>query len=241
MIFQRGVGKSVMALKVNDQDMLYDGIDLIEATIGYISTKDYFTDELNNTLIPYIDTVISEIEEINAGYLQKGVPVPREAIMKISDISDEMFRLLSKEDFDNWNKLSYDNSKLSGQFKLTSTLIIIILIIVSTMLVVLIRSLRFRKNAENALKDAHDKLEIKVQERTQELSELNINLEQEIKERKRAEEKIEKSLKEKRSSLKKSTTGSRTIWRLSPHCSVSRQGMLKTLLTRACSWKARTA
>ncbi len=45
-----------------------------------------------------------------------------------------------------------------------------------------------RKKAEKALQDAHDKLEIRVQERTADLSKANIFLKREISERKRAEE-----------------------------------------------------
>ncbi|MCI0560814.1 MAG: MASE1 domain-containing protein, partial [Nitrososphaera sp.] len=59
-----------------------------------------------------------------------------------------------------------------------------------------------RKRAEEALQKAHDELEVKVQERTQELSEANRALQSEITERKQVEEKLYQALEE----LKRSNT-----------------------------------
>ena len=59
-----------------------------------------------------------------------------------------------------------------------------------------------RKNAEIALRNAHDELELRVQSRTQELENLNTKLISEIKTRIDAEEKIKASLKEKEVLLK---------------------------------------
>jgi PAS domain S-box-containing protein len=50
------------------------------------------------------------------------------------------------------------------------------------------RDITKRKNAEEALRKAHDELEIRVQERTTELAEMNRELQVEVAERKRAEE-----------------------------------------------------
>ncbi|GAJ11720.1 unnamed protein product, partial [marine sediment metagenome] len=47
-----------------------------------------------------------------------------------------------------------------------------------------------RKQAEEALRKAHDELELRVAERTEELSQANIRLQEEVTERKRAEEEI---------------------------------------------------
>ncbi len=55
---------------------------------------------------------------------------------------------------------------------------------------VLFRDITERKEARKELKEAHDKLELKVQERTVELEESNKQLKQEIEERKKAEERI---------------------------------------------------
>jgi two-component sensor histidine kinase len=54
-----------------------------------------------------------------------------------------------------------------------------------------------RRKAEEALRQAHDELEMRVQERTAELARANEMLELEIAERQRAEEQIKASLKEK--------------------------------------------
>ncbi len=54
-----------------------------------------------------------------------------------------------------------------------------------------------RKQAEEALQEAHDGLEMRVKERTAELAKANAALRIEIAERKQAEEKIKSSLKEK--------------------------------------------
>jgi len=59
-----------------------------------------------------------------------------------------------------------------------------------------------RKNAEIALRMAHDELELRVQTRTQELKNLNTQLISEIQTRILAEEKIKASLKEKEVLLK---------------------------------------
>lgn len=56
---------------------------------------------------------------------------------------------------------------------------------------VLYRSLAERERTELALREAHDKLELRVQERTAELSRTNDQLEQEITERKQIEREIE--------------------------------------------------
>lgn len=58
-----------------------------------------------------------------------------------------------------------------------------------------------RKKAEAALREAHQELEIRVDERTEELLEANKRLEQEITQRKLAEENIRRSLKEKEALL----------------------------------------
>ncbi len=63
----------------------------------------------------------------------------------------------------------------------------------------LIRAMRYaieRKQAEDALRKAHDKLELRVQERTAELMSANEQLLQEIEERKKAEESLREALKE---------------------------------------------
>ena len=63
----------------------------------------------------------------------------------------------------------------------------------------LIRAMRYaieRKQAEDALRKAHDKLELLVQERTAELMSANEQLLREIEERKKAEESLRESLEE---------------------------------------------
>jgi formate hydrogenlyase transcriptional activator len=63
----------------------------------------------------------------------------------------------------------------------------------------LIRSMRYaieRKHVEDALRKAHDKLELRVQERTKDLVEANQQLLREIEERKKAEESLREALKE---------------------------------------------
>ena len=63
----------------------------------------------------------------------------------------------------------------------------------------LIRSMRYaieRKQVEDALRKAHDKLELHVQERTEDLVEANRQLLREIEERRKAEESLRKALKE---------------------------------------------
>jgi len=63
----------------------------------------------------------------------------------------------------------------------------------------LIRSMRYaieRKQVEDALRKAHDKLELHVQERTEDLVEANRQLLWEIEERRKAEESLRKALKE---------------------------------------------
>ena len=63
----------------------------------------------------------------------------------------------------------------------------------------LIRAMRYaieRKQAEDALRKAHDNLELRVQERTTELMVANEQLLQEIEERRKAEESLLKALKE---------------------------------------------
>jgi two-component sensor histidine kinase len=59
-----------------------------------------------------------------------------------------------------------------------------------------------RKKAEEALKEAHAKLEKRVEERTAELRKTNQELRKEIEERKRAEARLSESLKEKEILLK---------------------------------------
>jgi two-component sensor histidine kinase len=59
-----------------------------------------------------------------------------------------------------------------------------------------------RRRAEEALRRAHDELELRVQERTAELGRANETLQVEITERKRAEEQIQASLEEKEVLLK---------------------------------------
>jgi len=64
---------------------------------------------------------------------------------------------------------------------------------------ILIRAMRYaieRKQAEDALRKAHDKLELHVQERTKDLVEANQQLLREIEERKKAEESLREALKE---------------------------------------------
>ena len=58
------------------------------------------------------------------------------------------------------------------------------------------QKIKERKQAEDALQKAHDELEIRVQERTVELAKANEELEAEIIDRKRAEEKIRETLAE---------------------------------------------
>lgn len=63
----------------------------------------------------------------------------------------------------------------------------------------LIRAMRYaieRKQAEDALRKAHDKLELRVQERTAELMSANQQLLKEIEERRKAEESLREALKE---------------------------------------------
>jgi formate hydrogenlyase transcriptional activator len=63
----------------------------------------------------------------------------------------------------------------------------------------LIRAMRYaieRKQVEDALQKAHDKLELHVQERTEDLVEANQQLLREIEERKKAEESLREALKE---------------------------------------------
>ena len=62
----------------------------------------------------------------------------------------------------------------------------------------LIRAMRYaieRKQAEDALRKAHDKLELRVQERTAELMVANEQLLREIEDRKKAEESLREALK----------------------------------------------
>lgn len=59
-----------------------------------------------------------------------------------------------------------------------------------------------RQRAENALKLAHDELEVRVQERTAALAQTNTILQSEVAERKRAEELVRASLQEKEVLLK---------------------------------------
>ncbi len=59
-----------------------------------------------------------------------------------------------------------------------------------------------RKRAEEALRKAHDRLEVRVKERTKELAESNKELQKEVTQRKQAEEQMKAALKEKEVLLK---------------------------------------
>ncbi len=69
-------------------------------------------------------------------------------------------------------------------------------------IIVIVRDITERKQAEKALQKAKDELEIRVEERTKELKETNKRLLQEITERKSIEDKLKISLKEKEVLLK---------------------------------------
>ncbi|MEA2038575.1 MAG: PAS domain S-box protein [Thermodesulfobacteriota bacterium] len=68
-----------------------------------------------------------------------------------------------------------------------------LLIFEGVLILILLIQLRRRRRAEKALKKAHDELELRVDERTAELSETNEQLQKEITDRKQAEEELRES------------------------------------------------
>ncbi len=71
----------------------------------------------------------------------------------------------------------------------------------------IVRDTTERKRAEKALREAHEQLERRVEERTAELSRANVDLKQEIAERKRAEEALRDSEREYSILVESSLTG----------------------------------
>lgn len=129
----------------------------------------------------------------------------------------------TQEHFSRWVKekkpsVTFENRQISQTGKVTDILWTINFYFDDTGEIASIKSIgrniTERRKAEIALRKAHDVLEMRVEKRTKELSQLNESLEQEIAERKRAQEELEKTINE----LQKALNEIKTLHGIIPIC-----------------------
>jgi two-component sensor histidine kinase len=168
-IYERGVSLCLMGLTNDNNEQFYAGLDQIEASHGYLAIMEYYLPDDLNYMASHIDETITEFERLHKARVEEDLSVTDMSINRIFEISSSFYEFVGGIDSKNFIRFTKNNGLLAARFKQYSRLLVLLNLFMFVLVILLLSVTSKRSKAELALREAHDGLERRVGERTEEL------------------------------------------------------------------------